>query len=530
MVRGRGRSAALAMLAMAAALAGAGIESAEPGRPLGDVGSGPAGRAEAETSHPFALSVVRGMREGGAGVDVRVNDLYRVGELVMCHLQSEPAIASYGDEVYVAFNDTRHCIDTLGLPGVRRSGSGFARSADGGATFEDLGPVIPAAGGVVEHLGGDPALAVDSRGEDAGTVYYSSLAGGVASDNGLSYSGVGVGISRDGGRSWEWVDASGYDASSDKPWIAVDNTGGPHDGNVYVTYTHTGSPRSIRFLRSEDGGETWETVILQSGQSMQGSRPLVAPDGAVHVVWLHDEGHTSLHHAVSQDGGLTFPAPQDIAVFNNLLSDGRCPGYRSVNGRIRVRAMPSVAVDAFGSPDPGSPDHNPDRGRIYVTWMAAGPRSGDATDVWLVSRDPATNGWTSRVRVNDDTTSNDQLFPEVAVPEAGRVVVSWADRRDDPANLLLRQYAAESADAGRTFVANQPASDIAFPPPQTFPSSDPLVAPCYAGDYNGMVASEDGTVYAVWSDQRDELLIGPPPGPRLIPDPNVYFRVLRGAS
>lgn len=484
-----------------------------------------ANEAEAEMTHPFALSVVRGGREGAADLDVRVNDLFRVGELVMCHLQSEPAIAAHGADVYVAFNDTRQCLDSIGPPGVPRSTSGFARSTDGGATFQDLGPVLPDPGGV-EHLSGDPGLAVARD----GTLYYSSLAGHVSATADLTYGGVAVGISRDGGESWEWVDASGQDMGRDKPWITVDNTGGPHDGNVYVTYSHTDTPRSIRFLRSEDAGATWESTILESGSWMQGSRPIVAPDGAVHVVWLHSDGHTALHHAVSEDGGRTFGAPQDIVLFNNLLSDGECPGYRSVNGRIRVYAMPSVAVDQFGSPDPDAPDHNPDLGRIYVTWMGAGPRSNDATDVWLVSRDPATGAWSARVRVNDDTTANDQLFPEVAVPEAGRALVWWADRRDDPSNLMLRQYAAESADGGRTFGPNQPASDVAFPPPHTFPSSDPLVAPCYAGDYNGLAATGDGTVYAVWSDQRDELLIGTPPGPRVIPDPNVYFRVLRAAS
>jgi len=480
--------------------------------------------------HSFGLNVVSGRRDGLALQDVRVSGGFRPGELVNCHLQNEASIVAYGDRVYVAYNDTRKCNDDLGLPGVRRSENGFARSTDGGRTFEDLGPIVSGSG-PVEHLSGDPTLAVDTRGEDAGTVYYSSLAGGfVGGTAELIWEGVGVGVSRDGGGEFEWYPASGPDASRDKPWIAVDNSGGPYDGNVYVTWAHTGDPRSIRIVRSEDAGRTWSAPIsLDPGDWTNGARPIVGPDGAVHVVWLRHAGFTELHAARSTDGGRTFSAPETVARFPDITDSGACPGYTSVNGKIRVYEMPSVAVDSHGSPDPASPDYNPDRGRLYVTWPAKGVQSGDATDVWLTSRDPSTGAWSTRLRVNDDQTDSDQLFPEVVVPGPGHVLVSWTDRRDDPANLMLRQYAAESGDGGASFGPSGPVSDLAFPPPYTFPNSDPFIAPCYAGDYNGLYAGEDGTVYAAWGDQRDDLVIQGPAGQRTIPDPNVYFRSFTGA-
>jgi hypothetical protein len=106
------------------------------------------------------------------------------------------------------------------------------------------------------------------------------------------------------------------------------------------------------------------------------------------------------------------------------------------------------------------------------------------------------------------------------------MLASWVDRREDPANLAMRQYATESADGGRTFGPETAVSDVSYPPPFTFPNSDPFIAPCYAGDYNGLFAGEDGTVYAAWGDNRDDLLVNGPAGQRHIPDPNVYFRRL----
>ena len=491
------------------------------------LGFAPPAVAEEESSAPLALGVVIGGERGKAVADVRVNDPYRPGELALCHLQSEATVAAHQQNVYVAYNDTRNCNDGLGMPGVRRSENGFARSTDGGVTFDDIGPLLSAQG-EIEHLDGDPTLAVDTRGEDSGTVYYSSLSGSsVGSTVANAYRGVAVGVSRDGGQTFEWHDASGVDRNRDKPWIAVDNSGGPYDGNVYVTWAHTATgARAIKLARSEDAGRTWSAPLtLEGGPDWtNGARPVVGPDGAVHVVWLHSAAVITLHYTRSIDGGRTFAPPEAIAQFAGISDTGECPGYLAVEGKIRVNELPSIAVDAFGSADPEAPDHNPEWGRVYVAWPAKGTASDDAADAWLTSRDPHSGAWTAKLRLNRDSTTRDQLFPEVVVPGPSRVTASWVDRREDPQNLAMRQYAAESADGGRTFGADAAVSDVAFPPPFTFPNSDPFIAPCYAGDYNGLFAAENGSVYAAWSDNRDDLLVNGPAGQRHIPDPNVYVR------
>lgn len=55
----------------------------------------------------------------------------------------------------------------------------------------------------------------------------------------------------------------------------------------------------------------------------------------------------------------------------------------------------------------------------------------------------------------------DVLLPALSVDNAtGEVVVSWFDRRDDPANVLARIYATRSTDGGATF-----STPRAFTPP-----------------------------------------------------------------
>src|SRR5687768_4042835 len=88
----------------------------------------PAPAEDDGAAHPFALNPVLGERRGEIDADVRVNGGYRPGEVVNCHLQNEASVVAYGERVYVAYNDTSKCNDDLGLPGVRRSENGFARS------------------------------------------------------------------------------------------------------------------------------------------------------------------------------------------------------------------------------------------------------------------------------------------------------------------------------------------------------------------------------------------------------------------
>src|SRR5205823_4752844 len=101
----------------------------------------------------------------------------------------------------------------------------------------------------------------------------------------------------------------------DKPWITVDNTGGPHDGRVYVTWTRYLVNRDgsgfkeapILMAYSDDHGETFSDPAEIGGHSMafcpnqssgpagdcdedQASVPVVLPDGRLATGFLNQQG------------------------------------------------------------------------------------------------------------------------------------------------------------------------------------------------------------------------------------------------
>ena len=81
--------------------------------------------------------------------------------------------------------------------------------------------------------------------------------------------GARVQLSTDGGATFTDLTGNclggGGAGIWDKELIAVDNTGGPNDGNVYLVATDF-SDVQVKFVRSTDGGLTWSLpVILNPG-------------------------------------------------------------------------------------------------------------------------------------------------------------------------------------------------------------------------------------------------------------------------
>jgi hypothetical protein len=171
---------------------------------------------------PNSLGIVLGSSAGPSDDNAVVNDRAQAGQLAACTVQSEVSLASFGQNVFVGFNDAQQCQDAAaGSAGTPISWTGFAVSRDGGKSFDDVGPLQPS--GAVRNLWGDPVLVVDTVGRDAGTLYMGSLA------DGEQGSTIAVGTSKDSGESFRWSDAAAEPSSQggfqDKEWLAVDNSG-----------------------------------------------------------------------------------------------------------------------------------------------------------------------------------------------------------------------------------------------------------------------------------------------------------------
>lgn len=187
-----------------------------------------------------------------------------------------------------------------------------AYSTDGGATWNEVDlPTTPSSGG--GGLSSPADLACELAVEDDGTVHvvYDTLTCGIQSCNNEQKF---YARSTDGGQSWsspiELVDFNlvGFSGSNCpdaqdgrciSPFgaIAVDNSGGACDGNLYVTYTDyvTGDVNNsdVWLIRSTDGGATWSSAVRINDDGTGGNvqfHPFLDVDqstGDVVVVW-HD--------------------------------------------------------------------------------------------------------------------------------------------------------------------------------------------------------------------------------------------------
>jgi hypothetical protein len=255
--------------------------------------------------------------------------------------------------------------------------SGTYYSNDDGSTWcctstgpNDLGTLIPGvtrlAGGTYD-AGGDPALAFDSR----GVVYYAGLGFNRTSAPNTVTVSRGT-FSGSGQLTWSqptFINATTAPSTlNDKEWIAADShAASPYRDRVYVSWTrfifnprngqYTQSP--IFFAYSTDGGQSFSSPASVSGNVLydQGSRPIVAADGTVYVIF---EGSTRLaqlsstYIVKSTDGGATFGKPVAISTVSGILP----PLHTS----FRVNSFPAGAVAPNGD--------------VYVAWSAEVPNDG----------------------------------------------------------------------------------------------------------------------------------------------------------
>jgi hypothetical protein len=356
-------------------------------------------------------------------------------------------------------------------------------SADGGATWTKSGEIPFTANNGREYDGqGDAVIAADRAGR-----FYSALLvtkGG----NRLQYSGVAVSRSDDGGATWEtpvvvtevtWP-AGGGAPFDDKEWIAVDNSGGPRDGTVYVVWQRmaqlvVGANSTFYISRSTDQGRTWSEPKSTSNVEPGGAMMIdVGPEGEIYIGrWSSSRG--AYISQVSTDGGETFSNPVTI-------SNG---GWQPQAPPTRYFAYPRLHVDrTFGT----------HRGNVYFVGTGRGI-APDGRTVATAAVSGSTDGgktW-SPLRSVAAVGNGDALFPMGIVNETnGDLVVAWLDRRDDPEGKSARLYATRSRDGGVTF---EPAQ--AFTPPFSTDAQ-------WLGEYNAIAAAGNHYV-ATYSDAAGRL-------------------------
>ncbi len=400
----------------------------------------------------------------GPNVRVTAND----------HEQNEPSVAVNPANPWNVIVACNHFQAGVSKPG-------YAFSTDEGISWSSgILPHLPAA-----RAGGNSAVAFDG----SGTAYISAMTFQKDPGTGSLVCGVGgisVWRSINSGATWSQPSVITDNIGAvfhDKPYIAVDHSGGIYSGRVYVSWTrfsgggdcNSYAEAPIWLAHSSDGGVTWQAQKISTSLMNQGSVPAVGPDGMLYVAYLssNDILGSVISVVTSTNGGVSFGEERVAAPIAKLP-------YPFPRAPSRAYSFPAMAVSAGN-------------GYAYIVW--ADYRHGDA-DIYFVRSTNQGVSWSEPIRVNDDPLSNgrDQFFPWVAVSPNGDIHVSWYDRRDDPNNHLYYAYYAVSQDQGVTFQTNQRVSVAAANPSVGFMGD-------FIGDYGG-IAVGPTTVFPAWVDTR----------------------------
>jgi hypothetical protein len=408
--------------------------------------------------------------------------------------QCETAIVlGANSNVVVAYNDTGATV--IANPG----NMGYSLSTNGGASFTDEGSLLASP---PYWAGFDPSLARSSK---TGTIFLSNNSVNTNVSLGIDGERVNIFRSLDNGATFSTPlsGTPGFGAGvdfADKPWIAVDNYPGTGYGNVYLTWTEvnavTGIHKAIDFTRSTDDGLTWGpsggTPIASPGPNGTASFELpfvtVGPDHTVYLFWWDANKGFDILMRKSTDQGQTFSDPVVVTALKTHGNLGDL-GLTDSSGRsFHTNTFPQAAV-------------NPVTGDIYVVYNDEGNGSADKADISFTESSDGGKHWSKPLRVNDDTTYNDQWSPSIAVTTDGsHLGLFWYDRRLDPANNLIDHFGVIGTVSGHTvsFAPNFRITDVSFQP--AF-GQDSYVPPDYMGDYD-MATADNSYFYTTWGDNR----------------------------
>lgn len=276
------------------------------------------------------------------------------------------------------------------------------------------------------------------------------------------------------------------DGVFDRPWYAIDRSGGNCEGNLYVSGLFIGSdttslPSGMVVKRKIAGQDTFVPThtkvsidtLVQFGNIQSDNQ------GTLHVTY-GNLNTDKLMYARSTDCGETFSTPVSIGAF---VWDEAATTYD-----ITDRDNPAMSLGV-----------EPITGNVHAVWSSF--ENGVSKSYYVRSTDAGTT-WEAPKEFSELISNVDvqAYFPNLAVSPNGRVSISWYDL---DANDSGHYVIAESLDGGVTFDDFTQLSSSVTPFADYECTSSPLGDTCpFFGDYFGS-ARTDCRSYSVWSDGRD---------------------------
>lgn len=345
-----------------------------------------------------------------------------------------------------------------------------AHSTDAGATWTG-GTIATGASGGLPAACCDASVSWDSF----GNLFLAYL------DANVSNGTVHIALSTDGGQTFGII-ANLDSGSVDQPTIT---TGA---GSVWATWTNGSDQISAAgaAVTGLGAGKVGAFSAIEHAGDGDFGDIAIGPTGAVMVTYQRPQGSTApstLYSALDADGlGSGGFAAEQAVVTVNMAGFTSIPPQRART----VDAEAGLAWDRSGGP------HN---GRLYFVYTDRPSTSSSDTNIFVRFSDDSGAHWSSAVRVNDDTGTNSQFLPRIAVDQtSGAIAVSFHDSRNSSDDTTAQMFAATSAD-GTAFSANLQVSA------GTSSATDANNNIDY-GDYTGL-AYQSGSFYPFWADNSN---------------------------
>ena len=293
--------------------------------------------------------------------------------------------------------------------------------------------------------------------------------------------------STDGGLTWSNpVNAvkinDAPDMPVDRPWIAVDNSGGTNNGKIYIvskSYFAAALPQHIWLTSSTDNGNSWSPILL-----LDAAIPIdlltnimavhtVGADGSLYIIYASYSPSLNLNARIiclkSTDGGMNF-TPHIV---------GNIPAGSNISdtlyqGSYSVSANPTNANN--------------------IVYQVTSNINGDP-DIFSSYSNDGGNSWSSLIRVNDDPVSNGkgQDMSWSGFSSGGTFAVAWRDRRNfvNGSSSDFEIFTALSTDGGISYHPNFRLSS----------ASSPVIPMSKGNDFLG-VCINSNYIFSDWSDKR----------------------------
>lgn len=282
-------------------------------------------------------------------------------------------------------------------------------------------------------------------------------------------------------------------ASADQPTLV---TGA---GSLWVVYNASGTMQAagapVNGLGDVGAFHATEDTVGHSSGNF--GDIAIGPDGQVLVTYQNPsggEGPSTIYTDLDPDGlGPMGFAPARRFTTTNVGGFDFIPAQA---GR-SVDAETGLAYDRSGGPRTG---------RVYMMWTSEAPAESDDLDIQVAFSDDDGVTWSAPVQVNDDTGTNSQFNPKLALDQtSGKIAVSFYDARNDLGaggpgdtndipNDDAQLWAAASKD-GTSFTPNVQVSAGTS-------NSDRANNGIDFGDYEGL-AFFNGSFYPVWADNSN---------------------------